>query len=821
MRDFPPAAPNPYNAIAMLDALLWLATIEVIGFAAFPIVHFLLPKLADRGYGFGKTFGVLLVGYAAWILSVLGAVPSVRGGLVALVAALVVGGAFLAHRNRAELAGFFSREWRLVVVSESVFVAAFLAWTLFRAYDPAISHTEQPMDFMFLNASIRSEFGQPMDAWMAGETVSYYYFGYWMMGALSEISGVASNVSYNLAMALVPALAACGAVSLASGLVRADGALPRVAIGAGIFSAVALVLASNLAGALEFVKANAIGPAWFYDWLAIEGLDGPAETPTASWAPDEHWWWFRATRIINTFQDGAGIDYTIQEFPFFSFILGDLHPHVMAIPFVLLFAAFAFGFFASGETALRELRGWRIAALGAMGLTLGGVAFSNLWDFPMCAALLVGIAAVGAYSRIPVSTVSPASPGAASASVSADGSENAAAADSRRRVLRLALAAAQIPLAVIALAFLLYLPYYIGFAGSVNGIGAVEIPSRWAHLFIVWAVPLGVVAPWVVASFWRTVVEEDWRRLAAVSLAVALLPFVAWMALRLQSSVPIESPAIRLIRVLPLAALAGMGAWAALFEASRNGRTARAFALSLATIALALIMTPELIRVDDFFGPPSERMNTVFKLYYHAWILLAAVGGFCLYDAAEWRIRLAGWRRRLSTLWMVSAAALLILGFYYTAAGAASKAGGFASEPTLDGLDFVRDRTPGEYGAIMYMRDNAEEGAVVLELVGEYDSSGMISRGSGVPNVINWPGHELQWRGGGDGSFSERQSDVAAIYSTQDIGEARNLLAKYNVNYVYAGPREAATHPAGMAKFAEFMDVAFESGGAIIYKLRE
>lgn len=787
-----------------MDALLWLAAIEVIGFAAFPLVYHLLPKLADRGYGFGKTFGILLVGYAAWILSVSGAVPSVRWALLALVAALAVGGAALAHRSRAELGEFFSRKWRLVAVSESAFIAVFLAWALFRAYDPAISHTEQPMDFMFLNASIRSEFGQPMDAWMAGETVSYYYFGYWMMGALSEISGVASNVSYNLAMALIPALAACGAVSLSSGLVRADGAIPRVAIGAGIFSAALLVLASNLAGALEFIKANAIGPAWFYDWLAIEGLDGPAETPSESWAPDEHWWWFRATRIINTFQDGAGVDYTIQEFPFFSFILGDLHPHVMAIPFVLLFAAFAFGFFASGETAIRNLRGWRIAALGAMGLALGGVAFVNLWDLPMSAALLVGVAAVGAYSRIPVAR---------------DASESAA--DARRRVLRLALSAAQIPLAVIALAFLLYLPYYIGFAGSVNGIGAVEVPSRWAHLFIVWAVPLGVVAPWIVASFWRTVVGEDWRRLTVISLAVALLPFAVWMALRLQSSVPIESPAIRLIRVLPLAALAGMGAWSALYEASRNGRTARAFALSLAALALTLIMVPELIRVDDYFGPPSERMNTVFKLYYHAWLLLAAVGGFCVYDAAEWRIRSAGWRRRLSTLWMAAAAALLILGFYYTAAGAASKAEGFASEPTLDGLDFVRNRTPGEYGAIIYMRENAEEGAVVLEFIGEYDNSGMISRGSGVPNVINWPGHQVQWRGGGDG-FGERQGDVAAVYSTEDIEEARNLLAKYNVNYVYISPREAAAHPAsGLAKFGEFMDVAFESGGVTIYKLRE
>ena len=793
-------------SFAMLDVFLWLAAVEFVGLAAFPLAYFLLPKLADRGYGFGKALGILLVGYAAWILSVLRVAPSVRLTLVALAVALAVGGVALAYRRRAELADFFRRRWRLVVVSEAVFIAFFMAWTLLRSYDPAIDHTEQPMDFMFLNAAIRSEFGQPMDAWMAGETVSYYYFGYWMMGALSELSGVASNVSYNLAMGLLPALAACGALSLASGLVRADGGLPRVAIAAGVFSAVVLVFAANLEGALEFLSANAIGAESFYRWIAVDGLDGPAETPTQSWTPEEYWWWFRATRVINTFQDGAGIDYTIQEFPAFSFILGDMHPHVMAIPFVLLFAALVFAFFAAGETSLRKMRGWNAIRVGALGLTLGGVAFSNMWDLPTCAALLIVAAAASAYPRV------RAGP---------DGDEDSAAAASRSPVGRMARAAAQVPPVAIALAFLLYLPYYIGFAGSVEGIGAVVVPTRWTHLFIVWAVPLAIAAPWVVASFWRTVVGHDWRWLAALSLIAALLPFAVWVALRLQSPEAIESPATRLFRILPLVVLVGAAAWTALWEVSRNGRTARAFAMSLAALALALIAIPELLYVDDFFGPPSERMNTVFKLYYQAWILLSAVCGYCAYEALEWRMGWRGRRRALATAWAVSAAALLLTGFYYTAAAAASKAGGFASEPTLDGMDFVRKRSPAEYDAIQYMKDNAEEGSVVLEAVGEWFDSGLASRGSGVPNVINWPGHELQWRGGGDG-FGERQDDVAEIYSTEDVETARNLLRKRNVNYVYIGPREAAAYSAaGLAKFAEFMDVAFQRDDVTIYRARE
>src|SRR5690606_23828565 len=65
-----------------------------------------------------------------------------------------------------------------------------------------------------------------------------------------------------------------------------------------------------------------------------EGLEpsGGAE----NWRPDQFWWWFRASRIINTFSEsGASLDYTIEEFPYFSMMLGDLHPHVISIPFII------------------------------------------------------------------------------------------------------------------------------------------------------------------------------------------------------------------------------------------------------------------------------------------------------------------------------------------------------------------------------------------------------------------------------------------------------------------------------------------------------
>ncbi len=783
----------------MFDILLWLITVEIIGLAAFAPAYFLLPKLADRGWGLSKPLGILVVGYAAWILSVLRVAPSVRLTLLAIALALVAAAAAMFYARRNEIISFVKREWRLLVAAELVFLAFFALWTLFRAYDPAINHTEQPMDFAFLNASIQSTFGQPEDPWLRGETISYYYFGYWMMGAVSEISGVASNVSYNLSLALIPALAAMGIFSVVSSLVRSEGASLRLSAVCGVAGGAALGILSNLEGVLEFMRANAIGSEGLYEWVGVDKVDGPVETPSGNWYPDEFWWWFRATRVINTFVDGEGIDYTIQEFPFFSFILGDLHPHMLVIPFALLFTGLALNFFRTNLPNILRPDYIVYAGLGVMALSLGGLAFTNMWDLPTYAALLVGLAALKAYSEFS----RQAETGVGGESLGYRMTDGILTA-----------------LLVVALAILLYLPYYLGFSASVSGIGAVVTPTRYVHMFIVWGAPLALVAPFIVASFWRTVVGPDWRGMTVVSLLVALGPFVVWMLLRLQSADPIGSPERRLVHILPLASLIGMSVWSAIHEVKSRGPSGRAFALILATLGLLLIMGPELMFVDDSFDTPSQRMNTVFKLYYQAWILLASAGGFAVYFWVTSRPTMKGWGRTLSTLWAMGVVALVLGSLYYTSAAFVSKSRDSTQPITLDGLAFLKESDSLEYAAIEFIKDNLPQDAAIVESVGEWFNSGLISRSTGIPTVYNWPGHEIQWRGPSP-EFARRERDVATIYQTTDFAEARDLLAKYDVDYVYIGPRERNKYGGpGLDKFTELMDTLFQQNDVAIYRAR-
>ena len=787
----------------MLNFIVWLLAIEAIGLAAFPLCYYLFPGLRDRGYSVSKPFGLLVIGYLSWVLSTIHILPSVQVTIAGIWLVMAAVSGWYAWGRRRELIEFVYRERTGLLVAEGVFLAMLVVWVVYRAYDPAIDHTEQPMDFAFFNASIRSFLGQPEDPWLRGESISYYYFGYWMMGVLSKLTAVPSNVSYNLSMALIPAMASMGIFGLVYGMVRAEARRLKYAVVAGVVAALLLVIAANLEGVLEFMRANLIGTQRFWDWVRIDGLDVPALVATESWRPTEHWWWWHATRVIGTFDGVTQVDYTIHEFPFFSFMLGDMHPHVMSLPFVILFLAMCWSFLQSPVHVWSDLRFRPYATLVVLGLALGGVAFTNMWDLPVLAALIFAVAALKTYS--------------------ARGGG----------IWTLVKGTVPVTVAVVGIAAVLILPYLLSFTTQVSGIGPVGsydgvrvATTRPLHMLIVWGLLLVAVVPFVAIVFWRTTLSQDWARLSLISLIVGFAPFVAWAVLHMDKGGEFGEVWGRLAHVFPFALLIGMAVYSALWLAKRPMQPiGRVYALVLAALGLMLIMGPELLYVDDSFGGASERMNTVFKLYYQGWILLAAASGFAVYHWASLRERLVGWKRLLTGVWATVFVVLLLGSAYYPLAAAASKGNLFHEGPTLDGLAFLGGKNSPEYRAIKLIRAEAGRDSALLEAV---DSSsyylkgpfGRVSASTGVPTVLGWPGHERQWRGSSD-PYEGRLEDVAAIYETQDVDQAKNLLAKYRVDYVYVGPLERRTYGEdGLAKFASFMDTLFDEGGVAVYRMR-
>lgn len=368
-------------------ALLWLLVLEVFSLTAYPIAHRAFSRLPDRGWSLSKPLGLLLVGFATWYVGLTHTISNSRWSVI-VAWGVVAGIAWLATRGRwAALRADVRGRASTIISAELVFLTVFLGVTLLRAAVPDIAHTEQPMDLMFLNATVVSPHYPPADPWLAGQPVAYYYLGYLMIGAVSLLTGIATPIAYNLGLATFAAMAGIAAFGLTFNLVRlARGSLDGATL-AGLTTVFLLLVASNLSGALELGRTAGAGGPEFWEGVGIEGLATAGDTSSV-WYPDEGgWWWWRASRVI----PGA-----VTEFPSFSLILGDMHPHVMSLGFLLLVAGVAIQIYLQpGLLRSRSVRRRWPLMLVAVAAT-GGLAAVNLWDVPAALAMVVLALAVHA-----------------------------------------------------------------------------------------------------------------------------------------------------------------------------------------------------------------------------------------------------------------------------------------------------------------------------------------------------------------------------------------------------------------------------------------
>ena len=261
-----------------------------------------------------------------------------------------------------------------MLVYEGLFLAVFALWAVFKAYNPEIAYTEKPMEVAFLNAILRSDRFPPLDPWLSGFSISYYYFGYLLVALLTRLSGVPSSIAYNLAVPLLMALTVTGAFSVVLQPGRrvqpASDARRRAAPSRGRtwrWRAWAPSSWRSWATGGPAGAAARQGPGQ-RRLLEVAGHQGPGRGAPqyATWYPsDGGWWWWRASRVINDTVLGVHRE-IIDEFPYFSFMLADLHPHVLALPFTLLALALALNLLRSPAEPADALplgwHGWRRAA---------------------------------------------------------------------------------------------------------------------------------------------------------------------------------------------------------------------------------------------------------------------------------------------------------------------------------------------------------------------------------------------------------------------------------------------------------------------------
>ena len=86
--------------------------------------------------------------------------------------------------------------------------------------------------------------------------------------------------------------------------------------------------------------------------------------------------------------------------------------------------------------------------------------------------------------------------------------------------------------------------------------------------------------------------------------------------------------------------------------------------------------------------------------------------------------------------------------------------------------------------------------------------------------MIGWPGHELQWRGGAE-EQGTRQSDIEQLYTTRSWQEAKGIVDRYGIDYIYVGHLERNSYqPLDERKFLAFMDEIYKNNSVAIYALK-
>ena len=231
----------------------------------------------------------------------------------------------------------------------------------------------------------------------------------------------------------------------------------------------------------------------------------------------------------------------------------------------------------------------------------------------------------------------------------------------------------------------------------------------------------------------------------------------------------------------------------------------------LVVVGAVLVLVPEFVYLRDQFG---NRMNTVFKFYYQAWILWSIAAGYGMIKSIE---KSRGYLKWIPGLVFVLTCAI---GLVYPITSLPEKTGllNFQTKPaiTLDGASQLAANNPDEYAAILWLR-HQPQGVIVEAIGGSYSEYARMSTFSGQPTLLGWPGHESQWRGGYN-EVGSRQQDVEAIYVTPDWQATKELLEGYNVDYVVIGNLERVTYKVFEQKFAENLAVAYQTGSVTIYQ---
>ncbi len=777
-----------------LAVVAWWLLVVALGWLAFPLTFTVFSGLADRGFALARILSLLVISWFAWMMASLEWLDHTAGTLWLGTLLLAGLSGWLGWRKRRELAAFVRDQRRLILLLEAIGLLLFVLQLIIRLGNPDAWHViwggEKPMDMAYFTAVLKSTTFPPYDPWFAGGYLNYYYYGFVYVGSITKMLGIVPAVAYNLILPMLYSFTGLAAFSLAynlavgfrpvgfNGAGEANSPIRR-GVAAGSAAAVLAVLLGNLKEiAVVFTaweRASSLAPDAGGLLRVIEGgwrvVSGAAPAPIY---PGD--WFWTATRAI-AIPDGEVAPIT--EFPFFTFLYGDLHAHMIALPLALLALGWSLATVLQSQSAASpgSDRSNRFIYWVVGGLAIGVLYPTNSWDYPTY--LVLGLLALiyAGWRR--------------------DGLSLKAAATSLYQGGWLA-----------GLSLLLFWPFWANFGtgygalrlweGSKTGVGDyLSIHGLFLFILLPWLfVDLKL---WMQTRTTRWLQERAGVTAAGVGGGVLVLPILLFGL-------------IRGIDVLPIALLLVL--FAGLLSLRADIDPARRIINVFVSAAVALTLVVELVVLDGDIG----RMNTVFKFYLQVWLLLSIAAGVVV--VWLWEHMQKHWGPAARSLWQGGLIFLILMAALYPLLATRAKwmirENRDIAPITLDGMRHMDYVSYGEREQTIVLKDDAEairwiqrhiSGSPVMAEAfsgNPYRSAAnRVAMYTGLPAVIGWDWHQRQQRNTVPSSFvSQRVQDVDTLFSTTDTGLAGRILQKYGVRYIYSGQLEIVTYGLeGILKF--------------------
>ena len=505
------------------DALLlwrWWGMCLFMGLGTLPISGFLLAPLGDGGYFASKILSIALCGVITWLLCCAGMpFTGIICGVVSLAVSAVCWGTVFVVKRRKKAPLFQTvrqeygyREARsnlpleLWVKEELLFALLFVLWLYLIGFRPAAYGTEKLMDYGFMASMMRSDRLPVTDMWYSDGYINYYYGGQYYVVFMAKLFSTRLEHAYNLFRAFLPAAVFVMGFTLVFTMLQRTvnglkGAAKKAALyGGGLLAGAALTFAGN-GHYIIFAKLVPM----LQELLGLEA---------------ESYWFSDSTRYIGYVPETQ--DKTIHEYPSYSFLLGDLHAHVINLMLVLLFISLLLAWYLKNDRIMKENGEARLSKKMAGTNISRGKAF--FWVRDICQPEIIALSLLAGIFRWTNFWDFAIYFGAAGLVILAVNVRKYAGAPGRMFLVT----AAQAVLA-LAVSYAVVLPFTLGFDSMFEGFAMAKNHSRLYQLVILWGIPASTVLVYGFCVRKKALEERFFLIMSLYAVLLVILPEVIYV----------------------------------------------------------------------------------------------------------------------------------------------------------------------------------------------------------------------------------------------------------------------------------------------------